>query len=226
MKFEGNNRIFRTYFKGDDAGDGKKPCQAVKGMPGLPFAEAAKNPSFGAVLNEGFVDISFDTKEMFEAFLDMADANNWRCLALESAKGGHTYWKDSGHRTGKNGKDKPLAVGLIADIHSGSTYIPLKVHGVEREVVFDGEDYQEVPPELLPVKTSARLWGLSEGEGRNDELFKYILTLQECGLDRKTIRHILTGEPHEKWTALYSLSDKCRIAGGQNSSKKRTEILL
>ena len=33
-------------------------------------------------------------------------------------------------------------------------------------------------------------------------------------------------EPHEKWTALYSLSDKCRIAGGQNSSKKRTEILL
>jgi hypothetical protein len=34
------------------------------------------------------------------------------------------------------------------------------------------------------------------------------------------------GEPHEKWTALYSLSDKCRIAGGQNSSKKRTEILL
>jgi len=35
-----------------------------------------------------------------------------------------------------------------------------------------------------------------------------------------------SGEPHEKWTALYSLSDKCRIAGGQNSSKKRTEILL
>jgi transcriptional regulator with XRE-family HTH domain len=34
------------------------------------------------------------------------------------------------------------------------------------------------------------------------------------------------GEPHEKWTALYSLSDKCRIAGGQNSSIKRTEILL
>ena len=36
----------------------------------------------------------------------------------------------------------------------------------------------------------------------------------------------IDGEPHEKWTALYSLSDKCRIAGGQNSSKKRTEILL
>lgn len=61
-------------------------------------------------------------------------------------------------------------------------------------------------------------WGKTRGDGKPaGKRHKYAVFRDSVDL---------SGEPHEKWTALYSLSDKCRIAGGQNSSKKRTEILL
>jgi hypothetical protein len=61
---------------------------------------------------------------------------------------------------------------------------------------------------------------VSRAESLETLPFHFGYTVPEAG------QFSLSGEPHEKWTALYSLSDKCRIAGGQNSSKKRTEILL
>ena len=178
----GNKDIFRTYVKGRSSGDGKKPAEKVKGRDHInDFEEICNSDCFGGILQPGIIDISFDSKEMYESFLKMAEANEWRCLALPSTKGGHTYWKNS-TRYIKSGADCKLAVGLVADIHSGSTYIPLKVHGVKRFPPdydkYPDETYQEVPDELLPVDTSVDLWRMTDGEGRNASLFKYILVLQ------------------------------------------------
>ena len=82
-KWNGNGKAFKTYVNGD----GKHPAAGVK-VKGknhiLTYAEAAKNDCFGAILNSGIIDISFDDAEMGAKFLDMAKANNWRCLVLEN----------------------------------------------------------------------------------------------------------------------------------------------
>ena len=192
-KWTGNQEIFKTYVKGR----GKKPAEKVKGRDFIStFEEVCDEDCFGAILNSGYIDISFDTKEMYESFLKMAEANEWRCLALPSTKGGHTYWRNS-NRYIKNGADRKLAVGLVADIHGGSTYIPLKVDGTERYPPdydkYPEEVYQEVPEELLPVDTSVNLWRMSNGDGRNASLYKYILVLQsQLRLSQKRIREIFT----------------------------------
>lgn len=185
MSWSGNNRVFKTYIKGSNAGDGKAPGEKVKDRDSIrTFANAANFESFGAVLNPDFVDISFDDPEMSEKFLTMAEDNNWRCLCLQSGNGHvHSYWKDTLHRLPKGGQERKLAVGLIADIHGGSTYIPLRVHGEDRFPpvydIFDGEDYQEVPDELIPIgKTRISLWAMEDGDGRNEDIFSYILVLQ------------------------------------------------
>lgn len=195
MGWSGNSTVFRAYLEGRTDGDGKKPVHSPENRRyNLTFDEASKFECFGAVLNEGYIDISFDTKEMYNTFLDMAEAKDWKCLALPSTHGGHTYWKNTGRIT-KGGKDKKLAVGLVADIHSGSTYIPLCVHGVERfppdYEPWDGEQIDEVPNELLPVRTNADLWQMGNGEGRNQELFNYILTLQSAGFDVENVREVI-----------------------------------
>ena len=195
MMWHGNDEVFKTYVQGNPNGDGKKPIEKVKGRDRISTWDEVKDyDCFGGVLNDSFVDISFDSKEMYEAFLDMAESNSWKCLCLPSTHGGHTYWKN-GDRIKKGGHDKRLAVGLLADIHDKSTYIPLRVHGADRFPPdydkLDGEEYQTVPEELLPVNTTIDIWGLSDGDGRNDTIYKYILVLQKlrCGID--TIRRIL-----------------------------------
>ena len=56
---------------------------------------------------------------------------------------------------------------------------------------FEPDDIDEVPDELLPVNTQIDLLNLSEGDGRNDSLFRYILILQGAGDGRDTIRRVL-----------------------------------
>lgn len=186
-------KVFRTYVKGD----GKSPAKgtSLKGKKTvLSFEQASKNESFGGLLQTGVIDISFDTDELSQKFWDMADKNDWNCLILENPSNGHihSFWKIPEGWKSKDGKDKKLAVGLIADIHSGDTYVPIRVDGVDRNVIFNPETLQEVPEELFPVNTSLNLLELKEGDGRNEDLFKYILVLQgQLGLTKEVIIRIL-----------------------------------
>lgn len=192
----GNDNIFKTYVQGNPSGDGKKPIEKVKDRDRISTFEEVQDCScFGGILNDGIVDISFDTKEMYEAFLSMAEENQWRCLCLPSTKGGHTYWRNS-RRIRKGGRDKKLAVGLVADIHDKGTYIPLRVHGADRFPpdydILPGEVYQEVPEELLPLNTNINLWGMTTGDGRNNDLYGYILVLQsQLSLSQEQISQVI-----------------------------------
>lgn len=191
MEWKGNDLVFKGYA----TGDGKQPSMKVKDKDLLRWGQVQKSKSFGAILNKNFIDISFDSDELSQKFWDMAEKNSWKCLILENPKNGHihSYWRNTDKKIARGGKDKKLAVGLIADIHSGSTYIPLRVEGVDRfPPSFEPDDIQEVPDELLPVSTKIDLLALEEGDGRNDELFKYILVLQtQLALEKDAIRHIL-----------------------------------
>lgn len=197
--WKGNDWIFRTYVRGDASDDGKRPAKGIrlKGKKHInTWDEVQSESCFGALMYPDFVDISFDDKEMYSQFLDMADANEWKCLALPSTKGGHTYWRKPDGMKLTSGADKHLAVGLIADVHQGDTYIPLQVHGVQRFPpdydVLAGEDYQVLPEELWVLDTSINLWHLKAGDGRNDTLFKYILCLQnQLDLPEEEIKKIL-----------------------------------
>lgn len=190
----GNNKIFKGYAKGGGK-DGKRPIQKMNDESLITFAEASKNSSFGAKLQPGIVDISFDDAEMLKKLLDFAESRDLKTVILENPDNGHghSYWKDTKHRIQKDGKDLILACGLVADIHSRGTYIPLKVQGVERfPPVYDlleGEELDEVPDELIPVQTKIKLWQSKEGDGRNSDLYSYILVLQsQLQLDNDRIR--------------------------------------
>lgn len=194
-EWNGNSTVFRGYAHGS----GKKSIMKSGSKP-LSWEAVSKDKSFGAFLQKDYVDISFDSNELSQKFWDMAEKNGWNCLILENPSNGHihSYWKDTHHRMGRDGKDKKTAVGLIADVHSKGTYIPLRVDGVDRfPPSFDPDEIDEVPDELVPVNTKIDLLDLKEGDGRNEELFKYILILQsQLVLDRERIRGILGNINH------------------------------
>lgn len=191
MEWKGNDIAFKGYV----IGKGKQAIMKVKNVQLLSWDAVQRYRSFGTILNQYFVDISFDTNERSQKFWDMAEKNNWKCLIFENLENGHIHsiWRIPNNWKFKDGRDKKLAVGLIADIHSGSTYIPLRVDGVDRfPPSFEPDDIDEVPVELFPVNTTIDLEGLQECDGRNEELFRYILILQsQLGLDEELIRKVL-----------------------------------
>ena len=57
----------------------------------------------------------------------------------------------------------------------------LKYDGKEREILYDtaeNEESQPLPRWLHPVKSNMEFLNMDAGDGRNQSLFNYILTLQ------------------------------------------------
>ncbi len=189
-KWHGNNRIFKGYVSIFKSGANSKKTIA--------FEDAVKGGDFGGILQDGFIDVSFDDAGMSEKVLEMIKANKWRCMVLKNpnSKHIHTIWRNSrGRITKLSGEDTKLTVGFLADIHGGKTRIPLHIDGVDRfPPVFDiadDEEYQEVPDEFLPVNAKADLWNIGEG-GRNNALSKMAVYLAHDGrFTKEQIKRII-----------------------------------
>lgn len=195
-EWKGNEEVFRAYFHGkiDKNGD-SVPAERIKDKPGYQWNEVCNDQNFGTVLNDGFIDISFDSKELSDAFWNMADENDWKCLILENPTNGHihSFWRIPKDWQSKDGRDKKLSVGLVADIHSGSTYIRLKANGIDRfPPTHEPDHIQEVPKELYPVNSNAEPFGMSEG-GRNETLSRMVKNLiHNTRFTKEQIKRILT----------------------------------
>lgn len=90
-----------------------------------------------------------------------------------------------------------LACGVMVDIKTGSRngYVCLKFKGVERYSIYSKQPYQSLPKFFSPIKgCNVNFADLGDGDGRNDTLWKYILTLQAADFTvdeiRETIRII------------------------------------
>lgn len=137
---------------------------------------------FAGIIAEDSILVDVDDKKQSEILFDICEGEGVRCRILESRSGMHFLFKNS--QVKKCYTKTKVACGLTLDIKSGfkNSYEVLKVDGKERELLYEileDEDYEEIPKWLFPIKSSVEFLNMQSGDGRNDALFKYILTLQQ-----------------------------------------------
>jgi putative DNA primase/helicase len=150
---------------------------------------------YGGVIARDAVLIDVDDYEMSEKLLDIIEAENIRCRVYETTRGKHFYFKNVSGRVEKCATGARLACGLTADIKCGRSncYGVLKKDGKKREILYEilkDEEYQEIPAWLLPVQSTVD-FDLEDGDGRNQTLYNYILTLQSNGFTKEEARETL-----------------------------------
>ena len=162
------------------------------------FEEVQSLPEYAGILAMDAILIDIDDIEQSQLLLKICEEENIRCKILESRSGMHFLFKNS--KVAKCFTKTKLACGLEnIDIKSGfkNSYEVLKIDGKERELlydIFEDEEYEELPKWLFPIKTSIDFINMEAGDGRNQALFNYILTLQSNDFTieeaRKTIQII------------------------------------
>lgn len=161
------------------------------------FDEVAELDEYAGIIAADSILIDVDDVEQSKKLLKIVEDNEILCRVLESRNGMHFLFKNS--VVDKCYTKVNLACGIIADIKSGfkNCYEVLKIDGKEREVIYDileDEEYQELPKFLYPIKTKTDFLDMQAGDGRNQALFNYILTLQANGFSvdeaRQAIRLI------------------------------------
>ena len=147
--------------------------------------------SFAGVLADNAVLIDIDDMEQGERFLRLVKDNGLHCRAVRTTKGMHFFFLNNGDFAGCRTAAK-LACGFRCDIKVGSvpSYAICRLDGVDRETVYDVEPYQEAPRYLLPIQTRTVFVDLHEGDGRNSELFRFIMVLERNGYSKDEIKEI------------------------------------
>lgn len=169
-------------YKGYVETKGKASIEKLKNRTTWKTLDEVKDrPGYGGVLANDTILVDLDDGDQAEILMNIVEAFQLNCKVVQTSRGKHFLFKN--HTVDRNRTHVPLAVGLTADIKVGSklSYEVLKVNGEERFVEWDiepGEKYDELPKWLQPVRAAADFLDMSAGDGRNQALFNYILTLQ------------------------------------------------
>ena len=173
----------------------KNKKSIIKFKDAKPLSEVEHLSEYAGILADNVVLIDIDDKKQSDIMMNIVEDLQLDCRVYQTTRGRHFLFKNTDSikqcYTGIK-----IACGLTADIKIGSknSYSVLKFKGKERFIEWDVEqnkDYQEVPKWLNPIKTQTDLFNLKEGDGRNSELYKYILTLTKYGFSKDDTRKCL-----------------------------------
>lgn len=183
-------------YKGYIKAKGKAATEPFKDRIKFRTYDEVKNlPGFAGVLADDVVLIDIDDTEQSEILMNIVEEYQLNCRVYQTSRGRHFLFKN--HSISRNRTHVSLAIGLTADIKLGSrsSYEIIKIDGEERFIEWDIEEdctYQEIPKWLFPVRAAVNFLDMDAGDGRNQALFNYILTLtaNDFSVDetRETIR--------------------------------------
>lgn len=171
-----------NLYKGFVQTNGKKSIMSFKGKSShelLTLEQAQRLSEYAGVLADDTVLVDIDDEEQSKILLKIVESRQLKCKVYKTTRGCHFLFKTN--RPMQNRTHCKLGIALTADIKGGgrASYQVLKYNGVEREVVYDTGEYELLPKYLQPIKSNMNLLSMTEGEGRNNALFSYILPLQQ-----------------------------------------------
>lgn len=173
----------------------KNKAPLVKFKDYKPLSEVKPLEEYAGLLADNVVLIDVDDYAQSEILMSVVEDLQLNCRVYKTTRGKHFLFY--GGNIDKCGTHLKLALGIEADIKVGThnSISVLKFKGEDRPILYDiepDEEYQPAPEWLRPVKTKTDFTALSAGDGRNQELFNYILTLQSADLSNEDIKETLT----------------------------------
>jgi putative DNA primase/helicase len=187
-------QLFKGYVETKD----KKCIEKFKGRTDFKNYDQIKLlPEFAGILGDETILIDIDEFEASEIMFKIVKDLKLQCRVYKTTRGKHFLFKNNGSLT-MNRTHASLAICLKSDIKLGckNSYSVLKFKDTERPILYDvAEDHiQDLPKWIMPIKTTMDFLDMDAGDGRNQALFNYILTLQSSDFTveeaRETIRII------------------------------------
>lgn len=182
-----NDILYKGYVKTKD----KKCIEKFKNAKLHTFNEVKDLDEYAGVLADNIILVDIDDMEQSEVMMNIVEDKQLDCVVYQTTRGRHFLFKNNGVE--KCATHKKIACGLTADIKIGSrnSYEIIKYNGEERFVEWDCETLGELPKWFVPVNSNIDFFDMEEGQGRNQSLFNYILTLTNAGFTKEESREVI-----------------------------------
>lgn len=175
--------------------NGKQPTHSFKDK-GKTWDEVKEFESVGLIVPKGYLVLDFDTQTDADIMLEIVNAFDLKCKVVKTTRGIHCYFKKG--EIEKSFIKSRLAIGIYSDCKNGTkrSYVKVKSDGKMREVLkkCKWSEMQEVPRWLYPISAPSKKFefkGMGDGDGRNQELFNYVVYLQSKGFKKDEIKETI-----------------------------------
>ena len=176
----------------------KQPMHKFKdGVGAKSWDEVKDFDNIGMIVPEPFIVLDFDTASDAQIMLRIIEDLGLQCRVMKTTRGIHVWFRSS--EPWKNFTKTRNAIGIYSDCRSyGKTsFVMIRKDGKDREWLRDMHEdlIVEVPRWLYPVSCPSNMFnfkGMTDGDGRNQALFNYIVYLQGKGFTRDEIRETIT----------------------------------
>lgn len=185
-------QLFRGYVPTKD----KQCLEKFKGRKRLNTLEDVQGlDEYAAILGEETILIDVDDGETSDLLFKIVQDLALKCRVYATTRGKHFYFKNPEGYVEKSWTKQTLALGIETDAKVGrnNSYAIMRFKGVDRPMLQDcpEDEIQELPKWLTPVKTNMKFLDMEAGDGRNQSLFNYILTLQSEDFTKEEARETI-----------------------------------
>ena len=185
-------QIFRGYVPTKN----KQCLEKFKGRKRLNTLEdVADLDEYAGILGVEAILIDVDDSETSDLLFQIVQDFELKCRVYQTTRGKHFIFKNPEGLVEKSWTKKTLALGITTDAKVGrnNSYEILKFKGVDRPIIYDTpeDEIQELPLWLTPVKCNQDFLSMGAGDGRNQTLFNYILTLQSEDFTKEEARECI-----------------------------------
>lgn len=185
-------QLFRGYVPTKD----KQCLEKFKGRKRLNTLEDVQDlDEYAAILGEETILIDVDDGETSDLLFKIVQDLALKCRVYATTRGKHFYFKNPEGYVEKSWTKQTLALGIETDAKVGrnNSYAIMRSKGVDRPMLQDcpEDEIQELPKWLTPVKTNMKFLDMEAGDGRNQSLFNYILTLQSEDFTKEEARETI-----------------------------------
>lgn len=161
------------------------------------WSEVKDFDNVALIVPKPYIVLDFDTTSDAEIMLDIINSLDLKCRVMKTTRGIHVWFKSS-EESPKNFIKNRLAIGVYSDrkVHSRNAYVKIKSDGELREWIkkIPMEEIEEVPKWLSPISAPSDKFafkGMGDGDGRNQELFNYIVYLQAKGFKKDEVKETI-----------------------------------
>lgn len=184
--------IFKSYY----------PLVAGKKQPNVievseensqTYEKIKNTKDYGATLAPGTVMVDIDDMEQAEQVKKIIEDLNLNCVIIQTDSGMHFHFKNTNIKSNKQNYYTAIGIKTETKYPHQNVVTPIKLKGVERKILRKATTLDKIPMWLYPLtkKFSINFKNLEEGDGRNDTLFSYILTLQQQSMTKDEIKETI-----------------------------------
>lgn len=142
------------------------------------------------LVDEPYVILDVDDEYEYLTLKRVLEAENVKCRIMRSDRGGH-FWFTS-PKPLKNLTKINTPLSITVDIRSWGKESMVKVKSSGKWRTFErwDEEVDVIPVWLTPLKHEYKFLNSKNGDGRNSDLFSYIIKLVNNGITKEQTRHI------------------------------------